>query len=310
MADVEEQAGEPGQELPVPSEAPQDELRKKKKKKKKKKKAADGGDGADGADGEASAAAPSEGDAASEAVPPAAEVEEGFEDLSGDGGLQKRQLQAGAGECPPKGWFVEAHYTGTLEDGSTFDSSRQRDKVFVFQLGAGKVIKAWDETFKGMRVGERAVIRARSDYAYGAEGYPPAIPGGATLTFDVELLGFYQYQCSTPGCGKKAAQQCPKCSSLKLAPAFFCSQDCFKRFYPVHKRVHRAAEARAAACRDDAMPPEFRRFTGWTGDLRPWARSKRRTVPDEIVKPDYAQTGTPQAPARRGAPRVTTEPML
>lgn len=111
-----------------------------------------------------------------------------------DGGVQKKILQAapeGARGPPPNGNEVEAHYTGTLaSDGSKFDSSRDRGKPFKFTIGQGQVIKGWDEGFASMKVGEKAVLKIRYDYAYGETGSPPTIPAKADLFFDVELLGF------------------------------------------------------------------------------------------------------------------------
>jgi len=111
-----------------------------------------------------------------------------------DGGVLKKILEAapeGARGPPPNGNEVEAHYTGTLvSDGSKFDSSRDRGKVFKFTIGQGQVIKGWDEGFASMKVGEKAMLKVRFDYAYGASGSPPAIPPSADLFFDVELLGF------------------------------------------------------------------------------------------------------------------------
>ncbi|KAF0700461.1 Aste57867_8990 [Aphanomyces stellatus] len=111
-------------------------------------------------------------------------------DLSNDGGVTKEILTEGTGECPPKGYEIRAHYTGTLLDGSKFDSSRDRNQVFTFVLGKGNVIKAWDLGFATMKVGERAILTCAPEYAYGASGSPPKIPANATLKFDVELLGF------------------------------------------------------------------------------------------------------------------------
>lgn len=86
---------------------------------------------------------------------------------------------------------VTAHYTGTLaSDGSKFDSSVDRGKPFQFIIGQGQVIRGWDEGFASMKVGEKATLEIRSDYGYGDTGSPPKIPGGATLKFEVELLGF------------------------------------------------------------------------------------------------------------------------
>ncbi|KAG3023971.1 hypothetical protein PC121_g7149 [Phytophthora cactorum] len=111
-------------------------------------------------------------------------------DLSGDGGVLKETYVEGSGEFPPAGDEIRAHYTGTLLDGTKFDSSRDRNSEFKFVLGKGNVIKAWDLAFASMKVGEKAVLTCKPEYAYGASGSPPKIPANATLKFDVELLGF------------------------------------------------------------------------------------------------------------------------
>jgi len=117
--------------------------------------------------------------------------------IAQDGGVMKKITQAapdGAEGPPPKGMEVEAHYTGTLTDGSKFDSSRDRGKAFKFTIGQGMVIKAWDEGFASMKVGEKAILKCRYDYAYGESGSPPKIPPKAELLFDVELIGFHEKQ--------------------------------------------------------------------------------------------------------------------
>jgi len=116
-----------------------------------------------------------------------------FVDLSGDGGLLKKILKEGDGDSPTPGMMVRAHYTGTLEDGTKFDSSRDRGTEFKFKIGQGQVIKGWDEGFATMKVNEHAILKCRSDYAYGSRGQGP-IPADATLLFDVELLGFEEPQ--------------------------------------------------------------------------------------------------------------------
>jgi len=109
-------------------------------------------------------------------------------DICGDGGLLKKTIKEGSGEFPEKGSEVEVHYIGTLTDGGEkFDSSRDRNETFKFDLGGG-VIKGWNEGVVTMRPGERSIIRCRSDYAYGDKGSPPNIPGGATLDFDIEFF--------------------------------------------------------------------------------------------------------------------------
>eukprot|EP00657_Telonema_sp_P-1_P005939 TRINITY_DN23781_c0_g1_i1.p1 TRINITY_DN23781_c0_g1~~TRINITY_DN23781_c0_g1_i1.p1 ORF type:complete len:135 (+),score=44.47 TRINITY_DN23781_c0_g1_i1:107-511(+) len=91
---------------------------------------------------------------------------------------------------PESGDEVTAHYTGTLENGDKFDSSRDRGDAFKFTLGMGQVIKCWDLGFASMKVGEKAELKCQADVAYGERGSPPKIPGGATLLFDVELISF------------------------------------------------------------------------------------------------------------------------
>ena len=77
-----------------------------------------------------------------------------------------------------------------MEDGSQFDSSRDRGTKFSFNLGKGEVIKGWDVGVASMNKGELAVFTIKSDYGYGDVGSPPKIPGGATLIFEVELFDF------------------------------------------------------------------------------------------------------------------------
>lgn len=115
----------------------------------------------------------------------------GYVDISNDGGLLKKIIQNGLPEdlSPQVGDEVEAHYTGTLDDGTVFDSSRNRGQVFKFTVGKGQVIKGWDQGFLSMKKGEKALLRCRSDYAYGPSGQG-TIPPNATLTFDVELINF------------------------------------------------------------------------------------------------------------------------
>lgn len=83
---------------------------------------------------------------------------------------------------------VKVHYTGTLLDGSQFDSSRGRSP-FSFDLGKRQVITGWDKGVATMKVGERATLVLSPEYGYGAEGSPPDIPANSVLVFDVEVLG-------------------------------------------------------------------------------------------------------------------------
>lgn len=102
-------------------------------------------------------------------------------------GLQIEILKEGSGAVAENGKKVTVHYTGTFESGEKFDSSRDRGTPFTFTLGAGQVIKGWDEGVLGMKVGEQRKLTIPYTLGYGADGYGP-IPPKATLIFEVELL--------------------------------------------------------------------------------------------------------------------------
>jgi FKBP-type peptidyl-prolyl cis-trans isomerase len=87
-----------------------------------------------------------------------------------------------------QGDTVTCHYTGRLADGTVFDSSKTRNEPFTFRLGIDGVIKGWAEGVTGMRVGQKRQLIIPPELGYGANGAPPSIPGGATLTFDIEVL--------------------------------------------------------------------------------------------------------------------------
>ncbi len=105
-----------------------------------------------------------------------------------DSGLKYKELQEGTGATPQKGQTVVVHYTGTLEDKTKFDSSRDRNQPFKFKLGEGQVIKGWDEGLSTMKVGGRRELIIPPELGYGARGAGGVIPPNSTLIFDVELL--------------------------------------------------------------------------------------------------------------------------
>ena len=103
-------------------------------------------------------------------------------------GLQYADVVVGTGATPQQGQRVTVHYTGTLEDGTKFDSSRDRNRPFSFTIGVGQVIRGWDEGVSTMRVGSQRRLIIPATLGYGERGAGGVIPPNATLIFDVELL--------------------------------------------------------------------------------------------------------------------------
>jgi FKBP-type peptidyl-prolyl cis-trans isomerase FkpA len=113
-----------------------------------------------------------------------------------ESGLAYEDLVVGDGEEARSGQRVRVHYTGWLHDesapqqrGRKFDSSKDRGSPFAFALGAGQVIRGWDEGVQGMRVGGTRVLTIPAELGYGARGAGGLIPPNATLVFEVDLLG-------------------------------------------------------------------------------------------------------------------------
>ncbi len=110
------------------------------------------------------------------------------EEITTPSGLKYIDEIVGSGDAPQSGQGVRVHYTGTLEDGTKFDSSVDRNQPFSFTIGEGRVIQGWDEGVMSMKVGGKRRLIIPSDLGYGAHGAGGVIPPHATLIFDVELL--------------------------------------------------------------------------------------------------------------------------
>jgi peptidylprolyl isomerase len=104
-------------------------------------------------------------------------------------GLEYVEITEGTGARPKTGDSVSVHYTGWLKSGQKFDSSVDRGQPFVFPIGRGRVIKGWDEGVSSMKVGGKRKLIIPADLGYGQSGAADVIPPGATLIFEVELLG-------------------------------------------------------------------------------------------------------------------------
>ncbi len=125
----------------------------------------------------------------------AVEDDEVTEEIEIVSGLNSTVLKTGEGRAAVAGDTVSVHYTGWLYDptaegnrGTKFDSSVDRDELFEFPLGAGRVIKGWDQGVEGMLIGEKRELRIAPELAYGDRGAGAVIPPGSTLIFEIELF--------------------------------------------------------------------------------------------------------------------------
>lgn len=105
-----------------------------------------------------------------------------------DSGLEYEELECGDGDEVARGDTITVHYTGTLEDGTEFDSSEGGDPI-EFALESGSLIEGWVEGIPGMKEGGRRKLTIPSELGYGEAGYPPSIPPNSTLIFEVEIVG-------------------------------------------------------------------------------------------------------------------------
>jgi peptidylprolyl isomerase len=103
-------------------------------------------------------------------------------------GLKYIEEREGTGAFPQTGQNVTVHYTGTLTNGTEFDSSRNKGAPYTYRLGTDPMIPGWDEAVRSMKVGSRRKLLIPPALGYGAMGRPPLIPGNSTLIFDLELL--------------------------------------------------------------------------------------------------------------------------
>jgi len=103
-------------------------------------------------------------------------------------GMKVEILKEGSGDPAKSGDTVTVNYVGTLQDGTKFDSSIDRNMPFELILGRNTVIQGWELGLLGMKVGEKRKLTIPPELAYGVNGYPPMIPGSATLTFEVDML--------------------------------------------------------------------------------------------------------------------------
>jgi len=132
--------------------------------------------------------APAKGSQAAKPAPPKAAKLEPAPVVT-PSGLKYWDLKVGTGTEAVKGKTVSVHYTGWLTNGKKFDSSVDAGRPYDFRIGAGSVIKGWEEGVAGMKIGGKRKLEIPPALAYGKDGYPGIIPPNSTLIFEIELLG-------------------------------------------------------------------------------------------------------------------------
>ncbi|EME29975.1 FK56-binding protein 1 [Galdieria sulphuraria] len=138
---------------------------------------------------------------------------EGGVNLTVDGGVQKKLLKEGSGDSVKSGSRVAVHYTGYLDSGLEFDSTRKRQEPFLFVVDKGQVIRGWDIALLSMKEGETARVRCSPSYAYGEKGVPPSIPPNAFLTFEIQVVKVERFS-DVPSTNKDSST---KKSTTKIA---------------------------------------------------------------------------------------------
>jgi peptidylprolyl isomerase len=176
-----------------------------------------------------------------------------------ESGLQYVITEEGAGEKPQPGDIVQVHYTGTLEDGTKFDSSLDRGEPIAFPLGEGQVIPGWDEGIGLLKVGDKAKLVIPPDLAYGEQGAGGVIPPNATLIFDVELVGIQ------PG---------PPEAPSEVSEADYTTTESGLKYYDLEEGAGEAAES---------GQPVSVHYTGWLEDGTMFDSSLNRGQPFEFM---------------------------
>ena len=204
--------------------------------------------------------------------------------LPSDGSLGIADLVVGTGAEAAKGDKVKVHYVGTLTDGKEFDSSRKHNAPFDFQLGAGEVIKGWDQGVAGMKVGGKRKLTVPANLGYGMRGSPPVIPGNATLLFEVELLEVTKGQApAAKHDDSPASADDPLKGSFTLADA----TKNVKGTGTLTAKIETSMGAVTCRLMDDKAPVTVANFIGLATGERTW---KEPTSGKWVNKPAYDGT--------------------